>query len=177
MSRPVRTLLAVVALAVAPVVGCADGDGSAGAESQSHAEVEGALRVVDATVEVPPNPDQAAARFVIDNGLDGADELVAASSPMAEKVQIHRSDVDDEGRATMSRLERLDIPARSKVTFAPGGLHVMMEGLREPLVAGETVELELTFAENGTRTVTLAILAPGTTPIDPDEPEHDHHVD
>ncbi|CAN5892834.1 hypothetical protein BH23ACT2_BH23ACT2_02880 [soil metagenome] len=168
MSRPVRAVLAVLALAAVPLLGCADGG--------DPAEAEGALRVIDATVEVPPNPDQAAVRLVIDNDHQAADELVGVSSPAAGSVEVHRSEVDDEGRATMTQVDRLAIAPRSKVTFAPGALHVMMKGLRQPLVAGGTVELELTFAEAGPRSVEVSIVEPGGT-LTNDEAEHEQHVD
>lgn len=163
-----RALLATTALVAVALAGCGDGTGPAGAE--------GALRVVDATVEVPPNPDVAAVRFAIENPTDAADELVAAASPVAGTVEVHRSDVDDEGRATMTRLDAVAVPPRSTVTFAPGGLHLMLADLDRPLVAGGTVEVELTFATAGTRTVAVDVLETGATTLT-DEPEHDHDAD
>lgn len=169
MPRTLRTLLAAGALVAVPLLGCADDVG--------RADAQGGLRVRDATVEVPPNPDVAAVRFVIDNPAPVADELVDASSDVADVVEIHRSGTDDEGRATMDRVDALAVPPRSTVTFAPGGLHLMLRGIDPPLETGTTVEVVLTFAGVGARTVPVQVLETGTTPTDPDEPEHDHDVD
>lgn len=168
MSRPLRATLAALALVGLALGGCGKGG--------EPAEASGSLRVVDATVDVPPNPSQASVRFVVDNRSDEADELVAAASPDARAVEVHRSEVDDDGLATMQEVDRLAIPARSQVTFEPGGLHVMLRDPSEPLEAGQTVELDLTFAEAGTRTVTVRVVEPGTAPTDGGETEHDDHA-
>jgi copper(I)-binding protein len=151
-----RALAIAAALLVAPLVGCGSGDGSA--------EASGSFRVVRATADVPANPDLASVRMVVENGSARADVLTSASSPDADDVSVHRSEVDDAGLATMRPVTRLAIPARSKVTFAPGGLHVMLEGLHRTLVAGDTLRLRLRFAEAGTRTVVVRVVEPGTTP-------------
>ena len=39
----------------------------------------------------------------------------------------------------------LDLPAGQAVALAPGGLHVMLVDLREPLRAGQTVRMRLRF--------------------------------
>jgi periplasmic copper chaperone A len=166
MPRTLRTLLAAVVLVAVPLAGCGDDTG--------RVDAQGALRVVDATVAVPPNPDVAAVRFVIDNPTREADELVGATSEVADVVEIHRSGTDDEGRVTMDRLEALAVPQRSTVTFAPGGLHLMLRGIHEPLDAGSTIEVVLTFDAAGERTVPVQVLETGATP---DDPEHDHDGD
>lgn len=161
-TRVVLTLLALVAVALS---GC----GKAGDPAQA----EGTLRIVDATVDRPANPAQASLRFVIDNGTAADDELVSVSSPVAGSADVHRSEVDDRGVASMEAVDGLAIPARSKVTFEPGGLHVMLKELGEPLEVGQTFDVELTFAEAGTRTVEVRVIEPGTAPAD--QMEHDDH--
>lgn len=149
---------ALSALVVVGLFGCGGGG--------DPAQATGALRVVDATVEVPPNPAQASVRFVVDNRSGVADELVAVSSPAAGTVDIHRSEVDERGMASMERVDGLVIPARSQVAFEPGGLHVMFRQLDEPLRAGQDLAVELTFAEAGTRTVDVQVVEPGTAPTE-----------
>jgi len=64
-------------------------------------------------------------------------------------------DMDMEGMQgmTMQEVEGIDVPAGETVALEPGGFHVMMIDLAEPLVAGETIELTLTFEFAGERTV------------------------
>jgi hypothetical protein len=160
-----RVLLIAAALLAVPLAGCGAADRAA--------EASGALRVVGATVDVPANPHQGAVRMVVENDAGRADALTGASSPDADSVSVHRSEVSADGVATMAPVTRLAIPARSKVTFAPGGLHVMLEGLHRTLAAGDSVRLRLHFAVAGTRTVAVRVVEPGTTPdTDPMEPGH-----
>lgn len=156
MSRLSCVVLAVLALVVVPLAGC----GSTGGP----AEASGSLRVVDATVDVPPNPEQASLRFVIDNRSGRADELLSVSSRVAGAADVHRSEVDDQGVATMDAVDRLPIPPRSRVTFEPGGLHVMLRQFDQPLEVGQTFEVDLSFAEAGTRTVEVRVVEPATAP-------------
>lgn len=171
MSPLLRALVVVSAACalVVPLAACGSGSGSA--------EAQGTLRVTEATVEVPPNPQIAAVRFVVDNGAATDDTLVGVSSPEAGAVAIHRSGVDAAGRATMVEVERLEIPARSRVTFEPGGLHVMLTGVRRSLRVGQTIPIRLTFAEAGTRTVRVEVIEPGTTPSGVEDAAALEHTD
>lgn len=122
----------------------------------------GSLTVTGATVDVSPNPSQVAVRFVIENRSGVDDQVVSASASIGKKAEIHRSKVDDEGRATMDMLSSLDVPAGQDVAFEPGGLHVMITGIAEPLAAGDHFDLVMTFAEAGPQTVDVTVVAPGS---------------
>jgi copper(I)-binding protein len=74
-----------------------------------------------------------------------ADALVAVESPLAREVQIHQSSMKS-GIAAMQRAARVPVPAGGRVTFAPGGYHLMLMGLTKALQAGDTVPATLTFA-------------------------------
>jgi len=43
----------------------------------------------------------------------------------------------------MRRVERIEIPAKGAVSLEPGGLHVMLIGLKRNLVPGDSVDLRL----------------------------------
>lgn len=168
-TRLVRVLVALVAVVALPLAACGSDSDSSDSDAGS---TSGKIEVHDAIVAVPPNPSQAAVRFVIENGTDVDDELVAASSPVAERTEVHKSDVDDEGRSTMEAVPSLAIPAGESVTFEAGGLHVMLTGITEELTAGETVPLTLTFEEAGDIAVTVEVVAPGD---DDHMEDHDDH--
>lgn len=73
------------------------------------------------------------------------DRLVSVSSPVAGEGQIHEMKVAD-GMMSMAELENgLPLPAGEAVALQPGGNHIMLIGLKQPLVAGEQVSLILTF--------------------------------
>lgn len=101
----------------------------------------------------------AAAYLTIVNRGDGADRLVAASAPSAEAASLH-STSSSGGVARMRPIENgVSIPARGSAQFRPGGDHVMLTGLAEPLKAGSTAELRLRFERGGERRVELRIVS------------------
>ena len=57
----------------------------------------------------------------------------------------------------MRKLDSLPIPGGSTVKLEPGGTHVMLTELGEPLVAGQRIELTLRFADSPQRTVAAEI--------------------
>jgi copper(I)-binding protein len=96
-----------------------------------------------------------------------ADRLVSASSPDANLVQIHESRIES-GMMMMQELrEGLPLPAGEAVALAPGGNHLMLMGVKEPLVAGDTVALTLTFATSAPVEVTATVGQPAVPDGDP----------
>ena len=112
--------------------------------------------------------------LTLSNPGKAADALVAVESPVARKVEMHRSAMKA-GVSSMQKLERLDLPPGARVTFAPGGLHLMLLGLKQPLKTGEKVPATLVFA-SGARVaaqfeVRVAAPAGAASAADP----HAHH--
>jgi copper(I)-binding protein len=95
----------------------------------------------------------------IRNEGSSEDRLVSASSSAVESVEIHEMSMTD-GQMQMRALpDGLPIPAGATVDLAPGGLHLMLIGVKTPLAAGQTVPVELRFAQAGTVTVALVVKA------------------
>ena len=69
-------------------------------------------------------------------------KLVSASSPVAGVVEIHEMAMDG-NVMKMRAIPGLDLPAGKAVDLKPGGYHVMLMGLKQPLKDGETVPLTL----------------------------------
>ncbi len=97
-----------------------------------------------------------------------ADALVAAQSPVAREVQIHQSSMKD-GIASMQKAARVPVPAGGRVTFAPGGYHLMLMGLTKPLKAGDSVPVTLTFASGA------KVKASFVVGVGPPVAGHPHH--
>lgn len=70
--------------------------------------------------------------------------LVGAASPVAKTVEVHNMKIEN-GVMKMFPVEGIDLPAGKPVKLAPGGYHVMLMGLQQPLLAGDKVPLKLTF--------------------------------
>lgn len=87
------------------------------------------------------------------------DRLLAASSPAAAAVELHET-VDDGGVMRMvPHPEGWEIAARGRLELKPGGKHLMLIGLKEPLEAGQTVVITLTFQNAGAVTVQVPVKA------------------
>ena len=91
-----------------------------------------------------------------------ADRLVSASSPDADTVTLHKS-MDAGGTASMEPLDGLDLPAGRPTTLAPHGLHLMMAGLKHPLLAGSYITLALSFKQSGSATFNVPVVPIGAT--------------
>ena len=117
-----------------------------------------ALRVDDAWARATPAVVSVGAVY-LEVTSPVADELVGATvdPSIAGAVQVHRTDVDDAGTATMTAQDALDVPAGGTLDLAPLGDHLMLVDLVDPLTTGETFDLTLQFATAGDVTVTVEV--------------------
>jgi len=60
----------------------------------------------------------------------------------------------------MRALGELKLPAGKAVDLRPGGYHVMLMGLKQPLKEGESVPLTLTYRDASGKTSKLEVAAP-----------------
>lgn len=58
---------------------------------------------------------------------------------------------------SMQQIPGLDIPAGGQARLRPGGDHLMLIGLAAPLVAGQSIEVQLEFEHAGPVTVTVPV--------------------
>lgn len=89
-----------------------------------------------------------AAIYLTISDFGAADRLLGGTTEAAAEVQIHETRVVG-ATASMHPLEGLDIPVGGSVELKPGGLHIMLLGLREPLEPGDTVTITLEFEVAG----------------------------
>lgn len=98
--------------------------------------------------------------FTLRNGGDGDDTLLAVATPVGQ-ASVHSTTMTG-GVMRMRPVDSLAIPAHSTVALKPGGYHVMIMGLKQPLRAGSNFPLSLSFDRSGNRTVTVTV-RPATT--------------
>ena len=91
-----------------------------------------------------------AAYFTIRNTGKAADVLTGAACACAATASLHESKVVN-GISRMGRAGPLTIAPGGQVALRPGGLHLMLTGLKRPIKAGETVRITLKFAKAGER--------------------------
>ncbi|HXX51890.1 MAG TPA: copper chaperone PCu(A)C [Xanthobacteraceae bacterium] len=109
----------------------------------------------------PAGAQTGAVYMTLNNKTSAADRLTGASSDVAAQVRVHEMAVVDGVMQMRQLADGLPIPAGGSVTLKPGGYHVMLIGLKKPLVAGETFPLTLTFAKAGNISVTIPVQAMG----------------
>lgn len=109
----------------------------------------------------PPGAPVAGGFLVVRNTGKADDRLVSATSPDADKVELHEMRMDG-GVMRMRRMdEGLAITAGGTLALAPGGYHLMFIGPKHPFVAGQTVTATLRFEHGGERTVRFDVRAMG----------------
>lgn len=159
---------------MAGVAACGGGSGV------GSASVDG-LDITGGWAKSSPMMVDAGAAYMTIESAEG-DRLLSASvgSDIATEAQIHEvtmmdgggmdeggmdeGDTDTEAVPTepmmaMHEVEFLELPAGEAVTLAPGGYHVMLLGLTDGLIEGETFEVNLHFEIAGDVTVEVEVLS------------------
>ena len=101
------------------------------------------------------SPNSAAYMTVANDG-PRPDRLLSVSCDCAAQATPHLSEMRN-GVMTMKATGPVVIPAHGQVVFAPGGAHVMLTGLRRPLVAGHGQDMVLRFQRAGAVRVHFAV--------------------
>lgn len=103
----------------------------------------------------PGKPATAAYLTIVNTG--GPDRLVAVATPVGE-ASLHSTSMDG-GIMRMRPVAALDIANGAVVRLKPGGHHIMITGLEQPLTNGGSVPLVLRFEKSGERQVRAAVRA------------------
>lgn len=104
-----------------------------------------------------PDARAGGAYVTLTNTGAAPDALIAAASPVADVVEIHTHRHVD-GVMRMEQVEEIPLPAGETVTLQPGGLHIMLIGLREPLAEGKHFPVTLTFRTAPAVTVDVTVM-------------------
>jgi periplasmic copper chaperone A len=128
------------------------------------------LHVRDAwAAPTPGGVDVSAGYLTLVNGTSAEDVLISASSPRAERVEVHEMTMEG-GVMQMRPVARLVIPAGASVELAPNGRHLMFYGVTQPFAVSETIPVRLRFEHAGEIDVSLPVRRPGESSA-----EHDGH--
>ena len=104
----------------------------------------------------------AAAYLTILNEGSKPDVLVSATTSVSGMAEVHQMTMTD-GIARMEPAGAVDIPAGREVALKPGGLHVMLMKLKQPLKEGEKFTLILIFENAGPVGVSVPVLGIGAS--------------
>lgn len=189
--------LFALSLAALPLGGCDEKKDAAETPAASEAEAESSASPTTVTTEEALSTEtaepQASAITVTDarafatapsattgaifatlvNGGSDADFLLSAKSDVDATVEIHQTYEDPQTGATLMRKTAgVDVPANGQTRLEPTGFHIMLLGLTQPLVEGETFNVTLHFREAGDVVVPVTIVAPGAVS---ESHEHEGH--
>jgi periplasmic copper chaperone A len=144
----------VVVLLLTPLLACS-GPASSPSGTLGAGEPDLHVSLVQASA-----PIAGASQLVltVENRGDGDDRMLGAESDAALAVEIHRTVVEADGRASMRMLDDVIIPAGGSVAFRPGGLHLMLVVPDERVVVGGTFEVTLRFERTGPVTLTVPVV-------------------
>lgn len=100
--------------------------------------------------------------FVLENHSSESDELTGVSSEIAEAVEMHESKMEGDVMQ-MQHVMSIPVNGNDRVEFAPGGLHVMLIGLKQDLKIGEEFQVTLQFADYEDITLTVMVQETGSS--------------
>jgi len=89
-------------------------------------------------------------------------QLVGVSTPIAGTAEVHEMRMDGDVMR-MRRVSALDLPAGKAVELKPGGYHLMLQELKQPLVAGTSVPLTLLLRDAKGKQSKLELTVPVST--------------
>jgi len=96
----------------------------------------------------PPVADTAAGYMTLRNNGDQPVEIVAIDSDVSAAAEIHTMRMQG-AMMHMQHLPKVSIPAHGALELSPGGMHLMLIGLKHPLQADQRVGITLHFADGG----------------------------
>ncbi len=109
----------------------------------------------------PPGAKSGGAFFVVSNASPTPDKLISAASTAAGSTEIHQMAMDG-GVMKMRAVSALEVPPGGKLELKPGGYHVMLLDLKQPLKVGDKVPLTLNFQNAGSIAIIVDVEAMGS---------------
>jgi len=96
----------------------------------------------------PPGAKVAVGYMEIRNVGTQPDRLLSATTPVAQRVEMHVTQRDGEVMK-MREVKTFEIPARERYALRPGGAHLMLIDLAQPLKKGDRFAMKLRFERAG----------------------------
>ncbi len=123
----------------------------------------------------PPKASMGVVYMALENNGENAAKLLSVSCECAKSAEMHLSEIDASGKSSMRQQTSVEIPAGGRVEFAPGGLHVMLIGLKAGLSEGSSFPITLDFEKIGKVVVDVNVeQAPAESASDTKAHEHHH---
>ena len=105
----------------------------------------------------PPGASVGAAYMTLHNEGATEDRLVSATTDAADHVEVHEMSMDNGVMKMRQLTDGLKIPAGKAIEMKPGGYHLMLVGLKQPLKVGESIKAIVTFEKAGAVPVEMKV--------------------
>lgn len=116
-----------------------------------------AIQIEDAWArESPPTVSNGAAYLTLINAGKDTDRLLSASGDVAKTIELH-THLMDNNVMRMRRIDAIEVAPGEPTVLRPGGLHIMLIDLKQPLVAGQAFPLKLRFEKAGEIPVEISV--------------------
>jgi copper(I)-binding protein len=157
MHQTAKSVLAMALLAGGLILAASAVD-TPWAAAQAHEYKSGNLHIGHPWARpTPPSARNGAVYMEIRNSGAEPDRLTGVKTALAATVEIHAT-LNEDGVMKMRRVENgVEAPAGGAVKFEPGGLHVMLIGLIEPLKEGARHPVTLVFQKAGEIAVEIKV--------------------
>jgi len=106
-----------------------------------------------------------------------ADRLIAASTPVAARIELHEMRMDGNIMRMRELPRGIEVPAKGEVSMrqgAPAGYHLMVMSLKQPLREGDKIPVTLRFEKAGTVEVVVNVEARKASASSPTHGGHHH---
>ncbi|MCH8536243.1 MAG: copper chaperone PCu(A)C [Alkalimonas sp.] len=131
-----------------------------GLQTPAMAVFPATISAEDVMVRVPmPGRTVTAGYLTLKNPTDQPQQLTAVASDAFERVELHTHTHVD-GMMRMHEVDQIEIPAHGEVALQPGGLHLMLFNPLIELVADQSLDLTLHFADGHSMLVQAQLSMP-----------------
>lgn len=131
--------------------------------SSSHAFACEMVKTTDKTLSIshvwgkPNYGPNGAAYFILKNNGKKARHLIAASSPLSDRVELH-THIKEDGVMKMRKMkDGFIVKPGETLHFKPAGNHVMLLGMKEKLKPGASYDIQLQFKDGSKETLKVAV--------------------
>ena len=150
-ARTTSKLLALTAAAIIALTGCSTAAGST-AETKPAGE---SVTIENGWVKAA-DEGMSAAFGELENSSDQDVTVVSATTKASNMIELHETVENESGEMVMrEKSGGFTIPAGKSLTLEPGGNHIMLMDLVNPIKAGDEVTFTLTFSDDSTYDFTV----------------------
>ena len=107
--------------------------------------------------QLPPVVPVRAGYMTIDNNSEQNHEIIAFQSDAFESVEMHETQMLQDGSMKMVEQETIPLPAKSRVELKPGGKHLMLMTTKQAMQMGDKIDLVVTFSDASSQAIQLEV--------------------